>query len=672
MARYFQSTPQNFTSQFVPENLELQQGYFDNMQGKQDAYKLQIEGLNKQTNALVNDIPGAVEAKKKIEGRLGELRTLNYNDPTERDKAMRGTMELRGAFDTFGELGARDDKKKRYDLAQVEIEKDKNDFKKAFRLNELKKTNLAPERAIKFDDYGRPLNTEIIVPEDWDYKDKTKVFSELLKDVFADTKSVNTGLTEDAAHTALLSYMNGNIEERTGEKIYNSIKQRALADPNLMKSIQAEGLVYGQDPNALFETALAGTVAGGKYKKTDLETKYRTDALALHKAKGALDNEAAQQKFTTETGATESTGGWAKAAGLDNFFNEDGSMVSVSPGNLNVVTYSNNKGFKETITYNSAEERNLDEVKRHEKGWSTLENAPDTKANDKRILEGQTALYKKTSALGLNVMRPDGTIDGEATKENAINYFKGLSVYSNYTVPFIDASIVKNISNDLFGKTSNIHNMEIYEQGNPSSKGQYETQEAKAKFKDSKAVGLDYTATQPGAIKIIAPTGHDSNGKPEFGDTPFIAISRNKTLQNQMAPIQELTVKSLNGAKTGQKDPSAVFLTNALKGTTVKDVYGHSVVFEQLGIPVGSSKDADGTLRISYLDNSTGTPMIQVLEKKPNQPGKPATPVTIKSLDEVQEQKTGEIFNTGGALSQYQKQSAKPVLPSTDYEDNEE
>lgn len=281
MARYYQSTPQNFTSQFVPENLELQQGYFDNMQGKQDAYKLQIEGLNKQTNALVNDIPGAVEAKKRIEGRLGELRSLNYNDPQERNKALKGTMELRGAFDTFGELGARDDKKKRYDLAQQEIEKDKNDFKKAYRLTELKQANLAPERAIKFDDYGRPLNTEIIVPEDWEYKDKTPWMSAALKDVFSDTRSVNSGLSEDEAHKALLSYMSGNIEERTGQKIYNSVKQRALADPNLMKSIKAEGLVYGQDPNVIFETALSGLVGGGKYKNTKVETKYRTDAYAL-------------------------------------------------------------------------------------------------------------------------------------------------------------------------------------------------------------------------------------------------------------------------------------------------------------------------------------------------------------------------------------------------------
>lgn len=664
MARYFNSQLVQPISNFVPENLGFYQNKLEDLQGKQDAFNLSVEGLNKQTGALVNDIPGAMAAKQQLEAKIQQLRDINYNDPRQQQAAIKEISTIRNAFSPFGELGVREEKKKKYELQESEINKDKNDFKKAYRLKELKKINLSPENAIKFDSYGRPVNTEIIVPEDFEYKDLNKTLSEHLKDVTSDMRSVNTNLTPEAAQEALMSYMNGNIEERTGEKIYNSLKQRAVADPNLMKSIEAEADYFNRDAKELFETALSGVVGGGKFRKSNLDKKYERDNMTEYKAKQSLQDEKSGQRFTTETGAVQSDGSWAKIAGLDNFFNEDGSVKSSTSGNFNIVTFDKN-GKQEIVKYGSEVERRQGELEKEKQGFKIIKRDEDKQSLDKKIVEGQSALYSKTSKLGLNITRPDGTLDGEATKQNAINYFKGLSVYSNYTVPFIDNNIVTNISKDLFGSTSNIHNMEIYEQGNPNSRSQYESKEVKNTFKDSRAVGLDYTADKPGAMKIIAPIEHDSDGKPQFGDKPFVAISRNKTLQEQMAPIQELTVKSLNGARTGNKDKAAEFLTNSLSGDIVKDIYGHNVKLESLGIPVGSSKDTDGTLRISYLDNSSGSPVIQVLEKRKNVPG-----ITIKSLDEVQQERTGKIFNKNGALSQYQKQTGGS--PSIEFQDSSE
>lgn len=680
MARYFSSVRQPYVSQFVAEPLDFYQGKFDDMQKKQDAYKLQVAGLNKQTNALVNDIPGAVEDKKRIESQLEELGSINYNDPIQQQKAVKGMLDIRNAFDKFGVLGARDDKKIRYDLAQKQIEEDKNDFKKSYRLAELKKLNLSPEKAIQFDEKGRPLNTEIEVPEDWEYKDKTKWMSDTLKDVFADTRSVNSGLTEDKAHQAILSYMNGNIEERTGKKIYDSLKARALSDPNLMKSIKAEALVYGVDPEVLFETALSGTVTGGQYKKSNLDNKYMTDRLALKKASDEID--AGSLKFTTETGATESAGSWTKIAGLDKHFDEDGLVKTANTFNYDAKVYNTLTKKEEIKKIRSAEDYNN---LVNNKNLQVVENKPSSEPNKNLQRDTENALtelYKKTSALGLNVTRDrdeydsngkligkKGSINGSATKENAINYFKGLSVYSNYTVPFQNPVLVKAISNDMFGKISNIHNMEIYEQGNPDSKSKYEGADKKAQFAGSEAIGLDFTASKPGAMKIVAPAvekGFFSDSKADYGDTPFIAISRNKTLQDQMKPVQELTYKALQGAKDGKVDKDAQTLTNYLKGTVVTDNQGKSINLEQLGIPVSASRDLDGTYRVAYLDNSTGTPMIQVLEKKSG------GATSIKSLDEVQQDKTGEIFNTGGALSQFQKLTTKTTEPSVIYEEGED
>lgn len=379
---------------------------------------------------------------------------------------------------------------------------------------------------------------------------------------------------------------------------------------------------------------------------------------------GKVEEEANKNRFTTETGATETNGSWSKIAGLDEFYDEDGHVKVNNPFNQNIVTFIDKKtGKQETVKYNSAKEAIIGEQEKQKLGLTILERKADETLSQDKINKAQSELFKRTSALGLNVKRTDGSIDGEATKQNAINYYKELSVYSDYTVPFIDKNIVNNISSDFLGKTSNIHNMEIYEQGNPDSKAKYENPEEKSKFKGGKVIGLDYTADKPGAMKFVAPEG-------DYGDKPYIAITRNKTLQNQMLPVQELTRKSIDGAKTGTKDNTAVALTNMLKGAVVKDAFGHNITLEQMGIPVASSreekKDKSVTYRVSYLDNSTGTPIIQVLEYN-NKTG-----TSVKSLDQVQQEKTAEIFNTGGALSQYQKQATKEQLPAVDYEEDQQ
>lgn len=371
-----------------------------------------------------------------------------------------------------------------------------------------------------------------------------------------------------------------------------------------------------------------------------------------------VDPNAGQQKFTSESGSTQGVGGWTKAAGLDTYFNEDGSVKA--GGSKDAIIFKDGTKIEEQDypDYNSywnARSAQIAKGNKVEKEGSMY----NTGSANKQIIEGQQALYKKTSALGINVHRPDGTVDAEATKEAAKNYFSALATYSDHAVSLKDKEIVDNISNDYFGKTSNISNMQIYEQGNPDSKGKYETTEKKAKFKDSRVVALDYSASQPGAIKFVAPEG-------EYGDKPFTAITRDITLANQMKPIQELTVKSLEGARTGQKDVTARNFMFHMEGDIVKDSKGGSQTFHMGNkIPVASSVDNDGTLYVSLLDNSSGSPVIQVLKQSKT------GPLELKSLDEVQQDKTGEIFNTGGALSQYQKQTTSQTLPTTEYQEGE-
>jgi hypothetical protein len=359
MAKYFASTNQPFVSQVVPQDLGLQQGFFDDLQKNQDSYKLSINGLQKDTNALVNDIPGAMEAKQQVEARLEALKNINYNDPKQQQAAQKEIMNIRGQFSPFGQLGARDEKLKKYNAQVQEIEKDKNDFKKAYRLQQLKQANLSPEAAIKFDPYGKPLNTEIITPPDFEYKDKNKVFSDLLKDVTADVKSVNSGLTEEKAHEALLSYMNGNIEERTGAKIYNSIKERALADPNLINSIKAEGAYFKQDPDQLLESALQGVANSGKYKKSNIDVKYHEDSLAVARAKKADTIKDANVTTSTQSEALPGSLVAIPKEIKDLEFTESGDLKPIMMGGTN---YSTSNSLYNDAGIPAKTNRQIDEV----------------------------------------------------------------------------------------------------------------------------------------------------------------------------------------------------------------------------------------------------------------------------------------------------------------------
>jgi hypothetical protein len=294
MARFWNSRPQEFVSQFVPENLEIQQGYFDDLQKNQDAYKLKIEGLNKQTDALVNDIPGAIESKKRLESRIGGLREVNYNDPIQREQALKGIREFQYELSPFGELGARDKKKKEYDAFQKELDEryKSNPMMKSYMTKKLKEENLNPERAIKFEN-GNPVNTEIVPPKEFTYKDKNDEFTKWLKDTEFDQISQNSGLSKEEGHAALYNYMSGNIQEKKGEKIYNALKSRALADGNLIESLKAEANYFYNDESkadAILEEALKGVVTGGKFKRTNLDVKYLEDGVEAHGAKNKIDN----------------------------------------------------------------------------------------------------------------------------------------------------------------------------------------------------------------------------------------------------------------------------------------------------------------------------------------------------------------------------------------------
>lgn len=292
MARFYQSTPQQFVSQFVPENLELQQNYFDNLQKKQDVYTQTIGGLNADWQHLPNDTPFANETNKSIQTKLSGLQGLNANDPMSKDKITSGIMDVRKDLSSFGAAGIQDKKAKEYLKEKEIIDKDreKNPFKAAYRMAQLEQNAQDPNMAIKQGSNGGYENTSIKVPEDFEYKDKNKELSDWLKDEQFDETTHGLGLSPEQGHEALYSFIHGNTKELKGQQIYNDLLKRVQSDPNLQKSIEAEAYYFHKDPTELLNSALQGISSAGSFKRTELDKTLHDDSIEAARAKDKIEH----------------------------------------------------------------------------------------------------------------------------------------------------------------------------------------------------------------------------------------------------------------------------------------------------------------------------------------------------------------------------------------------
>lgn len=105
MARYQNPTQQQFVSQFVPEPLEFEQNYFDNLQKRQDTAQLQVKGLEKPINFIptTDEANLAQNTKYNIENKLNELSGLDINDPLSRDKYIKGIKDIKAQYEPGGQ-----------------------------------------------------------------------------------------------------------------------------------------------------------------------------------------------------------------------------------------------------------------------------------------------------------------------------------------------------------------------------------------------------------------------------------------------------------------------------------------------------------------------------------------------------------------------------------------
>ncbi len=301
MARYWQSRPQEFVSQFVPENLELQQNYYDNLQKNQDVYRKQIEGLGVDFQHLPNDVTGAGNLNNKIQSKLNNLRGYDINDPNQKSKLFSEMQDVRKDISSFGEAGIYDKKAKDYQAEKTLIDKDreKNPLKASYRMAQLEQNAYDKTKAIAKDPVtGQYINTKVEVPKDFDYVQVGDWAMKKANEVTPEQVVQSWGLNAVKNREAIDSYYNGTDEYRIGDSIHNTIMHSANADANVIESIKAESHQFGGKPEERLQSAIDAAVqAKSAHKKTG-EIHYRTDSDKLRR-NGIKD----EKEGLTPTGA---------------------------------------------------------------------------------------------------------------------------------------------------------------------------------------------------------------------------------------------------------------------------------------------------------------------------------------------------------------------------------
>lgn len=657
MARYWQSRPQEFISQFVPENLALQQGYFDNLQDRQDKFQAELVGLNTKSNALPNDIPTVVQAKKTIEDKVNSMGAYNINDPNQRKQALQGIVEARQALSPFGVLGAPDDKKKRYDIFEKELydRYKTNPMMLSYMDKQLKEKNLTPERAITFDSNGNPKNTEIIPPQEFTYKDKNEEFTKWLKDTEFDQISSNSGLTKEQGHAALFSYLNGNRQEKKGEKIYNSLKQRALADPNLLHSLKAEAnYFYGDERLAdqLLETSLKGVVTGGEFVRDNLDRKYLEDSVMAHAAKDKIDNPV-PVSGGTEVGNAEANSIQSIITnfGLEGLIDTNGN---ISSSDQTVTIYRNNKTGEEIKV-----QPGMKSTTKIPAGYSY-----DRSEKTNNYKENLDNFYKKAVPLAKSL---GITAENGDYRTALYEYMVGVSKNKSETA-ILNPSVADAMTANHLANNSDISNMEIYSQGNVESNVKETDETANMLANNSKFTGVDYYSPNQAGWKLTF-TPKDGDRKAAEVDKAYIAVPKDQNFRNETKPVWAISRGAYEYAKTGKVNtdfniPKDSKIGGVPVGKFAEEI-GSNMEAQGAGKPVASSyeKTKDGNVKVRVTTHlvENNKPVNLTKTYTFDSAGNIVDFSDYEPLSQVQDEKTTELYEAGNSLSKYTTKIASKV-----------
>ncbi len=244
MARYWSSRPQEFVSQFVPKNLELEQGYFDNLQKKQDGYKNNISALNTDILSRQQDRPDAFNDAKALNSRANALKDYDINDPSQAKKAMEEMKALNFELGNYSKKNAYESRLKQEQSIAKDILENKDYTKdqswiKDYQLGKLSKQNTSEANPVNYDPASGKFNSikppeEIPVVNLGDIVTKSFGSSNMSKDgTFFDLGTKSSGVP---FHTL---YQEGNVTGYGTQKVLGSLAGTVVT-PDVIKYYQAK------------------------------------------------------------------------------------------------------------------------------------------------------------------------------------------------------------------------------------------------------------------------------------------------------------------------------------------------------------------------------------------------------------------------------------------------
>lgn len=428
-----------------------------------------------------------------------------------------------------------------------------------------------------------------------------------------------------------------HLQSLLGENIdYNTLSQMAASGNE--QAVKTKEVVDKEFANHIFKSN--ANQIGGKTSDT-------IDYHFEHDRKKAKDNDVdnfGRLITTNEQGNPEATdmGSVLSGLGLDKIMDNNGRAITSGPLNSKYIV---TKVDGTTKTFDNS----IDAHKfAGNTGSISQQHVESNKSLDQTALENAQILVKKSAELGLG--KP---IDGDYRKQlynYALNVAKRRSTTSN-----LQPNTSDKLTEFFLGDNSNIHNMEVYQQGNEDSNAKLTAEQVASMAKNSKITGVDYYGNNQAGWKV-AVTPKDDKGKPAGVDEALIAIPRDKKFEEETRPIWTISKGALEFAKTGKVNPQykdvnydkvQEYAKKNIGGSPV--ISGTSTEFDDQGNPI---------IRGSFTQVINGEPQMFGIEFNP----KYAAPI-ITTLDKIQNQKTEEL-QTKGSLNQYVTKLQENVKPS--------
>lgn len=285
-------------------------------------------------------------------------------------------------------------------------------------------------------------------------------------------------------------------------------------------------------------------------------------------------------------------------------------------------------------------------------------NIGSNKSADQIVNEGYKVLAQKSKDLGLPTPK-----DGKY-KDQLYNYALQIAKQRS-TTSNLQPNTSKNLTAYFLGENSNIHNMEVYPQGDQSSTAKATNEEVATMAKNSQITGIDYYGDNQAGWKI-AVTPKDDKGNPTDVDKALIGVPRDKVFEQETKSVWTISKGALQFAKTGKVSEEYKDNSQFERGSdiTVHDKlqqYSNNHIAGNPKIAASSTEyDEKGNriIRGSFTQYINGKPQLFAIEFNPNY----VAPI-IKSLDEVQNDKTTEL-QIKGSLNQYINKLGENTKPS--------